>query len=62
MSGVADILAKNGVIGNSAVFQAYVRIHGYSSRLEAGQYQVPGGADMARSRPCSGTRWPARSR
>ena len=46
VSGVADILAKNGVIGNTVVFQVYVRLNGYNSRLDAGQYHVPGGASM----------------
>jgi UPF0755 protein len=47
VSGVADILVQKGVIDNSLVFQAYVRLNGYNSRLEAGNYQVPGGATLA---------------
>jgi UPF0755 protein len=47
VSAVGDILAKNGIVGDPVVFQAYVRIHGFASKLEAGHYQVPGGADMA---------------
>ncbi|MFN2465384.1 MAG: endolytic transglycosylase MltG [Candidatus Dormibacteria bacterium] len=44
-SGVADILVQRGLIGSALVFQAYVKLHGFS--LEAGQYQVPGGSSMA---------------
>jgi UPF0755 protein len=46
VSGVARILQGEGIIGNPLVFEAYVRTHGYASRLEAGHYQVPGGLDV----------------
>lgn len=47
VSGVADVLLSKGVIDSSVVFQVYVRLHGYNSRLEAGNYDIPGGANMA---------------
>jgi UPF0755 protein len=47
VSGVADVVQRAGLIDNALAFQAYVRLHGYSSRLEAGHYQVPGGTDIA---------------
>ncbi|MFN2462531.1 MAG: endolytic transglycosylase MltG [Candidatus Dormibacteria bacterium] len=43
-SGVADLLASKGLIGNSLVFALYARLHGLS--LEAGQYSIPGGSSM----------------
>jgi UPF0755 protein len=46
VSGVADILQKNGLIDNPLIFQVYVRYHGLNSSLEAGNYQVPPGTDM----------------
>jgi UPF0755 protein len=43
-SAVADILARDGLIGSGLVFQVYVRVHGLA--IEAGHYQVPGGLAM----------------
>jgi UPF0755 protein len=47
VSGVGDILAKQGVIGSSLAFEIYVRTHGLADRLEAGHYSIPGGSSMA---------------
>jgi UPF0755 protein len=47
VSGVGDILAKQGVIDSSLAFEIYVRTHGLADRLEAGHYSIPGGSSMA---------------
>jgi UPF0755 protein len=47
VSGVGDILARQGVIGSTLVFEIYVRTHGLADRLEAGHYSIPGGSSMA---------------
>jgi UPF0755 protein len=47
VSGVGDILARQGVIGSTVVFEIYVRTHGLANRLEAGHYSIPGGSSMA---------------
>jgi UPF0755 protein len=45
VTGVADILSRKGVIVSRLAFQVYVRLNGYNSKLDAGHYQVPAGAD-----------------
>jgi UPF0755 protein len=47
VSGVGDILVRQGVIGSSLVFEIYVRTNGLADRLEAGHYSIPGGSSMA---------------
>jgi UPF0755 protein len=47
VSGVGDILGRQGVIGSSLAFEIYVRTHGLADRLDAGHYSIPGGSSMA---------------
>jgi UPF0755 protein len=47
VSGVGDILARQGVIGSPLAFEIYVRTHGLADRLEAGHYSIPAGSSMA---------------
>jgi len=47
VSGVGDILVRQGVIGSSLAFEIYVRTNGLADRLEAGHYSIPGGSSMA---------------
>jgi len=47
VSGVGDILAKQGVIDSTLAFEIYVRTSGLADRLEAGHYLIPGGSTMA---------------
>jgi UPF0755 protein len=47
VSGIGDILAAKGLIGNTLVYEIYVRTNGLAGRLEAGHYTVPGGSSMA---------------
>jgi UPF0755 protein len=47
VSGIGDILAARGLIGNTLVYEIYVRTHGLAGRLEAGHYTIPGGSSMA---------------
>ena len=47
VSGVGDILSKQGVIGSSLAFEIYARTHGLAGSLEAGHYSIPGGSSMA---------------
>jgi UPF0755 protein len=47
VSGIGDILAAKGLVGNTLVYEIYVRTSGLSGRLEAGHYTIPGGASMA---------------
>jgi len=46
ISEIGALLRRNGLISNTLVFEFYVRAFGHS-KLEAGNYQVPGGYSMA---------------
>jgi UPF0755 protein len=47
VSGIGDILAAKGLIGNTVVYEVYVRTSGLAGSLEAGHYTIPGGSSMA---------------
>jgi UPF0755 protein len=46
MSAVADTLDARGVIGSPAIFKAYARMKGATSRLQPGVYEVKRGASF----------------
>lgn len=47
VGGVAETLARNGVIRSALAFQFYVRWHGAGSRLRAGRYTLSGSMSLA---------------
>jgi UPF0755 protein len=47
VSGIGEILAAKGLIGNTLVYEIYVRTSGLAGRLEAGHYTIRGGSSMA---------------
>ncbi|MHB8510045.1 MAG: endolytic transglycosylase MltG [Candidatus Dormibacteria bacterium] len=46
VSGVADILHREGVIGSTLIFELYVRLGGHAGRIQAGRYSIPAGYSM----------------
>ena len=46
VSGVGDVLARNGVISSTLVFEIYVRTHGFADKLQAGHYTLSGSLSL----------------